>query len=369
MASGTQSELARKLKLSRSTVAAALNPNSTVKLREETVKLVQQAASRTNYRPHRYAQIMRAGKSGMIGIFHFGGLSQVAAERTWHASRAARAAGYQILACDVSWTPDGTREGCEAMLDARVEGVIVAGLNDPAGAEELKRLRTAKIPIVTLSGKEVPGAPHIRGDAERAIFKMTRHLMKLGRRKLLLMISMAEGAKKGTSAWWGAERLKGFQKAFQFGSTSLVPNFSARSGGPIEGCVVTNHFPLDRFNPFLQGQQTLDRILATPPHPDAVICSNDEWAIGALATCNAKGLRVPEDIAITGFDNISVGNYLNVPLTTIDQPNKAMAERAVEILLKSIKGGTLPRNTKLVIFPCKLVVRSSCGARMPRPRK
>ncbi len=366
MASTTQSQLARRLKLSRSTVAAALNPTSTVKLREETIRLVQEEAARMNYRPHRYAQIMRAGKSGMIGIFHFGGLSQVAAERTWHASRAVRDAGYNILACDVSWTPGGTRAGCEAMLDARVEGVIVAGLNDPASAEELKPLRVAKIPIVTLSGNELPGVPHIRGDAERAILEMTRHLMKLGRRRLLLMIPMTEGSKKGTYAWWGTERLKGFQKAFRLRSTTMVPQFSMRPGGAIEGRVATNHFPLDRFNPFLQGQQTLSRILTTSPHPDAVICSNDEWAIGAMAACREKGLRVPQDIAITGFDNNSMGNFLNVPLTTIDQPSKAMAERAVELLLATMHGEKVSRTPRVVRFPCTLVIRSSCGVLIPR---
>ena len=124
----TQADLARKLRLSRSTVAVALNPQSPVKLRKETRARILREAERLGYRPNKYAQVMRKGSSGLIGIFHFGGLSQVAAERIWFASRSVQEAGYQILVNDASWSHGGVRAGCEAMLDARVEGVVVAGL-------------------------------------------------------------------------------------------------------------------------------------------------------------------------------------------------------------------------------------------------
>lgn len=358
----TQAQLAKKLGLSRSTIAAALNPKSTVKLRESTRQRVVEEAARLNYRPHHYAQVMRGGKSGIIGIFHYGGLSQVAAERAWHASEAIRAAGYSVLVNDVSWSHGGAKAGCEAMRDALVEGVLVAGLNDPAGASELQALPRAGIPVVTLSGNELSGTPFLRGDARDAVQRLARHLINLGRRRLLLLMSHSQRVQVGTYVWAGEERLKGFQDAMTKAKGRVVKQFS-RNGGCLEGRVVTTPLPQNQFEPYAPARETLGQVLAGDLVPDAVICGNDDWAIGALAACRQAGFRVPEDIALTGYDNTAIGAYLDVPLTTVQQPSRAMAERAVDILLRMIQGEQFPR-TAAITFPCELVIRSSCGARL-----
>lgn len=348
----TQTELAKKLGLSRSTVAAALNPNSPIKLREATIQLVREEAARLNYRPNQYAQIMRRGKSGLIGIFHFGGLSQVAAERAWHASKAIQAAGYKILSTDVSWSPGGTKAGCEAMLDAQVEGIIVAGLNDPRSQEELATLQKSGIPIVTLSGNELPGEPHIRGDAADAMYRMTRHLIELGRRRLLLLASFS-----GSYSWAGTERLKGFQQAI---GHPLVEDFATPSDH-VAGSVIKSEAAERHFDPYYAAREAMQAVLAQPHLPDAVLCGNDDWAIGALAACREADIEVPRQIAITGYDNTAAGAYLDVPLTTIAQPSEAMANKAVEILLQLLQGQKLKPTARLVKLPCELIVRRSSG--------
>jgi len=348
----TQTELAKKLGLSRSTVAAALNPNSPIKLREATIQLVREEAARLNYRPNQYAQIMRRGKSGLIGIFHFGGLSQVAAERAWHASKAIQAAGYKILSTDVSWSPGGTKAGCEAMLDAQVEGIIVAGLNDPHSQEELAALQKSGIPIVTLSGNELPGVPHIRGDAADAMHRMTRHLIDLGRRRLLLLASFS-----GSYSWAGTERLKGFTEAI---GHPLVEDFTAPSD-EVAGLVIKSEAAERQFDPYYAAREAMKAVLAQPHLPDAVLCGNDDWAIGALAACREAGIDVPSQIAVTGYDNTAAGAYLDVPLTTIAQPSEAMANKAVEMLLQLLRGEKLKPAARLVKLPCELIVRRSSG--------
>jgi Transcriptional regulators len=362
MASTTQAEIAQRLGLSRSTVAAALNPHSPVKLRDETRQLVLAEAERLNYRPHRYAQIMRVGRSGVIGVYHFGGLHQVAAERVWFASQAIQRAGYQVLANDASWNPEGVKAGCGAMIDARVEGVIIAGLNDPMTVEEMKSLRDAKIPMVTLSGVEIPKTPQIRGDAATAFEQLTRHLIRLGRRRLLLFFHLVH---QGTTLWTGQERLDGFRAALAAAGGRVVTRFSGSRRG-LEGRAVGLELAMDRFDPFQVPREILPSLLDDGPPPDAILCSNDDWAIGTLAVLRERGCRVPADIAVTGYDNISVGAYLDVPLTTVAQPSKAMAERAVELLLKKIRGGRVP--TGPVKFGCELVIRESCGARLLRQK-
>lgn len=362
MSAPTQSQIARRLGVSRSTVAAALNPTSAVKLSAATRRNVLREAGRVHYRPDRYAQIMRTGRSGLIGLFQFGATYQVATERAWHASRAIEAAGYGIVVNDASWTEEGAKNGCEAMIDARAEGVIVMGLRNPAESAHLNLLRTAKIPIVTLSGNRFPESPLIRADARDAIGRMTRHLIGLGHRHLLLLFSLGFAGHSRKPFWAGHERLAGFTAAISKCGGSMVPAFSAPGKSRIEGIADDHEMPPDRFDPFRQGHDAMARILRAPIIPDAVICANDYWAIGAMSACRRAGLRVPTDIAITGFDNTSSGEYLDVPLTTVAQPNEAMAQRAAEILIAMIRQ---PRTTKppgVVKFPCDLVIRQSCGS-------
>lgn len=360
----TQAQIAKKLGLSRSTVAAALNPHSSVRLRTETRRLVEREAGRLKYRPHRYAQIMRVGKSGLIGLFHFGGLAQVAAERAWHASRAIKEAGYQVLANDASWTTGGVKAACEAMLDARVEGVLVAGLNDPLSADELRSLQAARIPMVTLSGNELPGTPQIRGDARDAFERLTRHLITLGRRRLLLLFSLTRRIQpQGSYIWAGTERLRGFKAALTAARGRTVSRFSRNPLG-LQARIVEREFDSDPFDPFAQARAAMREELTGHPRPDAVLCGNDDWAIGALAALRENGLSVPHDVAVTGYDNIAVGAYLDVPLTTVAQPSRAMAERAVDLLLKKIQGQRVP--SVPIKFPCELIIRASCGAGVER---
>jgi LacI family transcriptional regulator len=111
------------------------------------------------------------------------------------------------------------------------------------------------------------------------------------------------------------------------------------------------------------GSRVAARMLAQVHRPDAILCSNDYLAIGAAAACADAGLRVPDNIAVTGFDNINMGAYLpGAPLTTVAQPSEQMAKKAVEILLALIRKASREHLQMSVELPCSLVVRASCGA-------
>jgi LacI family transcriptional regulator len=112
---------------------------------------------------------------------------------------------------------------------------------------------------------------------------------------------------------------------------------------------------------YAPGQAAIRSLIESGERPEALLCSNDDMAIGAIAACVAAGLRVPEDIAITGFDNTTAGRYACPPLTTVAQPTEAVAKKAVELLLKQTRGETISASEELVKLPCQLVVRQSCG--------
>lgn len=93
--------------------------------------------------------------------------------------------------------------------------------------------------------------------------------------------------------------------------------------------------------------------------PDAVVCANDQMAIGVLRALSAHGIRVPEDVAVTGFDDIFPASLCDPPLTTVHQPIRLLGERACERLIERIEDRSLRR--KLEVLPTELVIRSSCG--------
>lgn len=363
MAAATQTELARRLGVSRSTVAAALNPNSPVHLRASTIERIRREAEKCQYRPNRNARLVRGEKSRTIGIIHYGGLSQVAAERAAHASRAIGKSGYDVLSTDLSWLPGGARAGCGAMLDAQVEGVVVAGLNDSASLGELAALQRHRIPLVMLSGNRLPCAPHVRGDARQAMRSLAEHLIGLGRRRLILLSHDPSGQASGGYSWAFSERQKGFQEALARNGGRRVDLFTSHRKPPLEGRVIASAQPADPFDPHRAGYSLMRDILQKSPLPDAVLCGNDDWALGAMTACFQTGISVPETVAVTGYDNNAFGRYLTVPLTTIAQPNEAMAEYAVTRLLRMISSGTAVKRADVRLFPCELIVRSSCGVR------
>jgi len=141
-----------------------------------------------------------------------------------------------------------------------------------------------------------------------------------------------------------------------------VKTFSASSRAGIQGRVLSCNAAFDLFDPYRVSKEMMQGVLAEKCMPDAVICGDDEWAIGAMAAAREAGLRIPQQIAFTGYDNTSQGKYIDVPLTTVAQPSKAMAGRAVAILLAMIHKENIGRIPHLTQFPCELIIRRSCGS-------
>jgi LacI family transcriptional regulator len=113
------------------------------------------------------------------------------------------------------------------------------------------------------------------------------------------------------------------------------------------------------------GASAARTLLADRRPPHAIVCGNDEMAIGALSVLRAARLRVPGDVAVTGFDDISLARHIRPALTTVHQPMRDLGERAVQLLLNRVNDPAAPRRS--VLLPTRLVVRGSCGCRR-RPR-
>lgn len=352
----TQADIARELGLSQQAVGYAMggHRNSRTRLRAETRQRILQTAEQLGYRPHRYAQVMRRGRSGVIGFIQFGGMLQAAIERGMYAAKAVHEAGFRLNAEDLLWYRDGFRSACDAILEARVEGVILCDPISSTPVSEVQRILDARIPVVTISGVRFPDVPQVRSDVRQGMRDMTRHLIDRGYRRLCLLVGRSPLDTSECTGWPSLDRVAGFRDATGAAGLSV---FQAE--------VFYQDNPHDMMIPYEVGKKAMQTILRRESRPEVFVCSNDDWAIGALAACAEAGVRVPEEMAITGFDNTGAGRFSMVPLTTVAQQPELMGQRAVEVLVKLIRGQKLKEEDQLIKTPCELVVRKSCGGIKP----
>lgn len=372
-----QSQIASLAGVSRSTVAWALHPTRRHKLRPETLRRVQKAVEQLHYRPNRYAQIMRRGKSGILGLLRFAGFSQMRAELEYNVVQRIRAGGYKSMVAGSIPTPD-VGAACEELLDTQVEGVIIEGPNSSQTQDVVERFRGAGIPFVILSGSEMPGTIHVRSDMRVGMREITSHLLRLGRKRLVLILKGVDPRTYRYDWWRNYDKLLGFSDAIReakgtlldsdgqlAGLAQLNPEVSTFTGSSeVQAEVFLDPGDANWFDPHHEGMRAAERVFRRKSKPDALVCTNDDWAIGAIHACRNASIEVPRDIAVTGFDNCSVGQYLSVPLTSASQAVEEKADTAVRILMEITKGSRSAATELVIKVPSHAVVRESCGARL-----
>ncbi|MEO6848011.1 MAG: LacI family DNA-binding transcriptional regulator [Chthoniobacterales bacterium] len=367
MSSVRQVDIARKVGVSIRAVGFALgdNPAQHRKVSAETRRKIIETAKELGYHPHRSAQMMRKGRTNLIGLLQFGGLVQTNELRELYAAKAIQASGFNTLSTHVHWYADNASEGItnaiHNILQARVEGIVLDAPTEHLSEEHLKLLLAANIPMVALSGTRIQGIPQVRTDVYQGMFDITRHALSLGHRRLVFI------GKRGVTEdtirahpnfdflWSSRERVNGFEAAIR---ESGIPG--------IEHEVIFSEMESPILTPYDEGKSVMQILLQRSPRPDVIVCSNDRWAIGALSACSQVGVRVPEDIAITGFDNDMITPFTQPPLTTVAQQTKELSTTAVALLLVAIKEKrtVLDGVTKI---PALLTIRESCGDLLKHP--
>jgi LacI family transcriptional regulator len=218
-------------------------------------------------------------------------------------------------------------------MSAKVDGLLITEGFEPA--ERLARL-ASRIPVVLIAGPpDAPVADVVAADNRAGIRTLVSHLIERHGRTRLWYV---DGPLDAPDA---QERRAAFEEA-------LAQYQGVRLAGRSEG----------RFAA-LSGQHAVREILAAREAPDAIVCANDQTAIGAIRELRAAGTRVPGDISVTGFDDVHLGALLSPALTTVHQPMRRLGERACSLLLERIADPGLPRRVERL--PTTLVVRESCG--------
>ena len=216
-------------------------------------------------------------------------------------------------------------------LAGRVDGVMVMGRTVPD--DVVRTLDGDGVPIVLLARAGFDGIPAVRAENVAPAAALTGLLLRGGHEAIAFLGDSASSPD-------AAERWQGYLNAHE----------AAGRPAPAEPVPVL----------FDEGQshEAATRLLGRAERPTALLCANDEIALGALAAAHELGLRVPGDVAITGWDDIQVARYVSPALTTVRQPMRLLGARAAELLFERIHTGVTPAGE---VLPTELVVRASCG--------
>lgn len=300
-----------------------------------TRALVEAAIAELGYRPNLSARSLRGGRSGIIALAVPELSIPYFAELAQHAVKAAEERGFTMLIDQTEGRADRERLVMEGIREHLIDGLIYSPL--ALGQREIAR-RKDHTPLV-LVGERAEGstADHVGIDNVVAAREAVHHLVGLGRKRIA-----AIGAQRTAPGETARLRLAGYRLAL------------ADAGLPCKPGLVAQARDFHRSD----GAQAMGRLLDRPVPPDAVFAFNDMLALGALRACYERGVRVPDDVAVIGFDDVEEGRFSAPSLSTISPDKAHIARAAIDLLVSRLNKPGPPAQREIVIDH-RLVVRES----------
>ncbi len=323
-------EVARRAKVSTATVSRVLNNASVVKT--STRARVMKAITELRYHPNLHARNLAGGKSRTVGVivsnmenpFFFDIYKAVESQ--------AHLLGYEVLVANTDYSSDQLVNSIRLMIGRRVEGL--AAIVSEMAPELIDELGDSRIPVVFYDvGTPRRNITNIRVNYRRGIEKVVDYLHTLGHRRLGFV---------GHHAMLGPinERMKTVLDA-----VARIPELEVRAAADsdtLEG-----------------GRAATKELLESGFHPTAIICVNDMMAVGALRELRERGLRVPDDISVTGFDNVKLSEFAYPALTTVHIPRDRIGRIICDRLIPTDEKSAIA-DREIVIDP-EFMLRESTG--------
>jgi LacI family repressor for deo operon, udp, cdd, tsx, nupC, and nupG len=330
----TVKDVARHAGVSPKTVSNVVN--GLVPVSPATRKRVELALQELEYVPNLSARGLRNGRSGLIALALPKLETAYSAEIAHHVVEAAHAAGWSVQLEETGSEPVRERELLVKARANQIDGLILNPVVLEASAVE----RGVTLPPVVLIGEvEQELADRVAVDSVAAARDMTRFLLERGHREI---VSVGGGERSVSAA--GHARSSGYREAM------------AEAGLPPREIEEADWTPAG-------GAAAVDAYLDSHPLPDAFFCFTDGMAMGALSVMTARGLRVPDDVALAGFDDIDAARFLGPGLTTVSFDKREFASRAFTMLVERMQDREA--DPRLALVEHRIVERGSTRARVP----
>jgi LacI family transcriptional regulator len=292
---------------------------------------VQEAIRQLGYRPNHVARNLRTRQSHMVAVVVPDITNPFYSVLTRGLADAVDGAGYGTYVCNTDGLHDREKKFFEDVFDRGVDGIVLAS-GDTASQVEFGPADYGT-PIVCIGGElNHPRCDVVKADDEVGSRTAAEHLIDHG----FQHIAMIQGP-----AHSGEPRAQGFRAAMRARGREVSPALMVRGDWTRLG-----------------GRQAMHQLMALPDRPDAVFCANDLMAIGAIDVAHDLGLRVPDDVAVVGFDDVDAATIVSPQLTTIRNPAYESGRTAGDLLLSRMTGRYTDAG-RTVVLPCPLVSRAS----------
>jgi len=335
----TISDVARMAGVSTATVSSFINHKG--RMGTATRKRIQSAMEELHYTPNALVRAIRQQRTRIFGVLLFGLASldehvgdSLTPSLLAGISHAADNAEHDMLLYS-GWPDHPERHSGLSFLNGHIDGLlwVAPEMREPA----MDRVAAAGLPVVAMLSRHVPdGVGYINADNFGAMSLLVDHLTSRGHSRIAYLGPAHSSNFK--------DRLEGYRSAMRHAGLDTNPLLEAAIDYP--------------FNSDVPGI-AVDQWLSANVRATAIICADDGLAAAAFDALQARGIRVPEDIALTGFNDIFDADRIAGGLTTIRQPFRQMGQLAAERLLAMIQGA--PVDTCRIVLPTELVVRASSG--------
>ena len=326
----TLKDIGKEVGVSATTVSRALNnkPDISYQVKQK----IKEVAERLGYSPNALARSLKAKKTSSIGVLIADIADPFFAPIVKGIENTARQMGYSIILCDTGEEYEQEKLAVQMMLEKRVDGLLITPCQTEYG--DILELERKKVPFVLLGRHfDVVESDYVITDEIEGAFLATDYLIKKGHKKILFI----NGPNYISSA---KERLVGYKRALQ--EHAILFDKSLVKEGALK---------------MEDGYRIMKEILSAGTKFTAVFVYCDFVVLGIMQALEEAKLKIPENIAIVGYDDVVFAGFLQVPLTTVHIPKYELGKEAMKLLKKKIEGEI--QEPQVVILEAKLVIRKS----------
>lgn len=338
----TIKDIARKLNISISTVSRALRNASDVN--SDTKNAVLALSEELNYQPNKLAVSLRQNQTHTIGVI-VPNLDYVIATMVKGIDEAALEAGYTVMVCQSNESFGREILNTRRLLDSLVDGFIISVSSETKSFEHFKKIQERNIPIVVFD-RITPAlvAPSVRLDNEEGGFIATEHLLEQGYKRIAILA--------------GPENL-GISNSRMDGYLNALKKYKIKSDNNL-----IIHCDFNQDYAFFATQE----LLAMKKRPDAIFTISDRMAIGAMLAIKQKGLKMPQDIGLVGFNNEPVVSLVTPGISSVDMPSFEIGKVAAKLFIETMYHNEDMSNVEKILKP-KLIIRESSQRILPATRR
>lgn len=334
----SQQDVADRSKVSRSTVAAVLRNDPKFRFTDETRKRVWEAARELGYQAHSGARALRGGRTHTLALAipQFDSISgTIQAQNLRGMGEAAQQKGYSLTICSYGTVKEMKPTFERLMRESRFDGVVMHGDESCEDDPRERIVEEFGLPCVVLERRSDHASAWVDFDHKTGAALATRHLIQRGRRRIALVGD------------WHQLRRQGYTAALR------------EAGLPVEDQLIWPQLSGESYDHVAHG--AVNAMFADGfTSPDAMVCISDEIAASAMAALADRGVNVPRDVAVVGYDDSKLANYVYPALTSVRQDGIQMGREAVRLLIHCVEHPDEP--VESVVIETSLTVRRSCGA-------